>query len=173
MAIKKTGQFKELNSIINKVMENISKNQRLLRLLYYTDEYNPFDNSLADVKYSNILMKNLFPLPKVPDAQTETKALLTVVIGDSARGKINSSFRTEFLHFGVIVHIDSWMIKGGLRALYILEELDNMFNGVYIPEVSMTDVLFEVSKPNKFSDNFYGYWLKYKLTNNSNIRNGS
>ena len=170
------GFYQELNSILTLTCSSLLENQNLCKLVYYYPtqtnyQFNPL--SQPDIEDTSILlMKNIFPLPKIPDADTEQNCFINVTITRGTPIASNPRFRSVILSFDVICHLDCWIIKGGVRPLSIIHEIDSIFN---FQETKMdilnkpiaTDLI-----PRGYSNKFYGYQLTYELQVNNNIKCG-
>ena len=127
--------FEECDAILNNIIgEKILRNQTICKLLYYYPEcadysYDPL--SQPDIKDTSILlMEHVFPMPKLPDLETEQKGYMTVTIsgGDKYSYDSNDGYRRINIIFDIIVHLKSWMIKDSYRVYKIAEEIDKMLN---------------------------------------------
>jgi hypothetical protein len=163
-----TGFYREFNAIINKAIELILGNQDLLRYMYYTDKSDPLNPTYADVKTSDVLLKNLFPNPKKPTAETEAKCLISMEL-TSVPNRINTRTRKDYLTFNIMVYIDNSLINGGLRENYILSLMDEIFNDLIIEEMAIGELFPLGAKSDDFAENFFGYQLGYQLMNNGNM----
>lgn len=163
----------ELDNIVTIATNMLVQNPNICKLLsYYPDTVNFQFNPLAQPtikKPSALLMDKIFPLPKVPDAETEQICFIDVNIAGGDPMRHNTGFRRVELIFDVICHLDSWMIKGGFRPLKILAEIDAMFNNqkTSLPIENKPQILPFV--PKNYSNKFYGYQIRYELQINSNI----
>ena len=158
--------FQELNSNVLVIEKLLLADQDLCKYLYYNADDPLSEATIADTTI--LIMKNIFPLPKMPDAQEEKKAFLNYYVYN-AEPWPNSGFRKLFLSFDVICHLDLWLIKDGIRPYSILNRIDNMFNNKHIAELSSKNVFWDGLQVTKYSDKFYGYHILYDLTHNSNI----
>ena len=163
----------ELNNIINAATSMLIQNDNICKLVsYYPEKVDLKFNPLAQPKVENpskLLLDRIYPMPKIPDAETEQICFIDVNIAGGDVGMTNKGFRKIELIFDVICHLDSWIIKGGLRPLKILGEIDGMFNN------QLTELPVENKpqplpfRPKNYSNKFYGYQISYELQINSNI----
>lgn len=160
-----SGKFSELNVIVNESLNMIYANQNLCKYLYY-ETSDPLSES--DIVDTTVLLdKNIFLHPKIPTEQETTKNFLTITIDEIVPFKGNPVFREEILSFDIISELNSWSIDDGIRLLHIINELDNMFNNKRIKDFSLSNILFNEIMPIKYSDNYYGYKINYKLKNSA------
>lgn len=168
--------FEECDDILNNVIgEKILRNQNLCKLLYYYSDTQTFDyNPLAQPKIedtSKLLMEHIFPLPKLPDLETEQKGYLTVVLsgGDKHSDDINTGYRRIYLIFDIICHLKQWIIQDSYRVYKIAEELDKMFNYQQTDLPILGKPTYVGFKQRDYSSYFYGLQLIYGFVVNSNI----
>lgn len=166
--------YEELDEILNVIIgQYILTNQNICKLLYYYPKdydlsYDPLANEdIEDT--SKLLLDCIYPLPKSPDAETEQKGFLTVVLtgGDYMRNQ--NGYRTVRVVFDIVFHLKSWIIKKSFRPYKILSELDKMFNNQNpdLPIIGLSRYYdFNVKD---YSSAYYGIQVIYDLTLNSNI----
>lgn len=140
----------------------------MCRLLYHNND--PLGNSNEDVSNpSSLIMQNIFPLPKIPDAEEKEKVLLNVYVDSGKASRRNKGFRNEYICFDIVCHLNLWKIPEGIRPYSISNELDKLFNNKYIAGVSLNNIYFDTWRGQQYSNYYYGYKLVYQLTNNSNL----
>ena len=168
--------FSECDNILNNVIgERILRNQNLCKLLYYyspVDTYNFDPLAQPDIDDTSILLMNhVFPMPKLPDLETEQKGYLTVTLsgGDRYSTDENTGFRRINLVFDIIVHLKSWLIKDSYRVYRIAEEIDKMFNYQTTDLPIIGRPTYYGFKCRDYNNYFYGLQLIYQFSVNSNI----
>ena len=165
--------YAELETIVSNATSMLMNNQNICKLVsYYPKEVDLKFNPLAQPVVENpskLLMDKFYPIPKVPDAETEQICFIDINIAGGDLMRHNTGFRRIELIFDVVCHLDSWCIKGGFRPLKILSEIDGMFNNqvTELPIVNKPQSLSLI--PKNYSNKFYGYQLRYELQINSNI----
>ena len=165
--------FKELEGIVNMATSMLLSSQEICKLVFYYPsnvdyQYNPL--SQPDIENpSSLLLENIFPIPKIPDAETEQICLIDITISGGEPMRKNPRFRKVILSFDIICHLDAWFIKGGFRPIRLLYEIDRLFNFqmTQLNTINNPIPLPLVSKD--YSNKFYGYELSYELQLNSNI----
>lgn len=167
--------YKELNPILNITTNMLLENENIVKLLnYYPSEidfaYNPLIQPVLSNPYI-LLMDKLFPMPKLPDAQTQQKCFIGIGLkGDKEIGE-NSGYRRVLLIFDIICHLDSWIIKDGFRPISIMSEIDSMFNNQTLLELPIVNKPFaQPFIPRIYSDKYSGYQLTYVLQISSNVK---
>lgn len=168
--------FEECDAILNNIIgEKILRNQNICKLLYYYPEctdysYDPL--SQPDIKDTSVLlMEHVFPMPKLPDLETEQKGYMTVTIsgGDKYSYDSNDGYRRINIIFDIIVHLKSWMIKDSYRVYKIAEEIDRMLNYQQTDLPIVNRPIYYGFKSRDYSNYFYGLQLVYQFVVNSNI----
>lgn len=170
--------YSELNDIVrNLIGEKFLRNQNLCKLLScYPDTvdytYNPLTQpDIEDT--SSLYMKNIFPMPKMPDASLDKTGYITVVLSGGYEPETNTGYRRVNLLIDIIYHLDVWNMKGGYRPYKVMNEIDKMLNN------QLTDLPIENKpflrgfQPRDYSTYFYGFQLIYELVVNSNIACGA
>lgn len=170
--------YSELNDIVrNLIGEKFLRNQNLCKLLScYPDTVDYTYNPLAqpDIEdTSSLYMKNIFPMPKMPDASLDKTGYITVVLSGGYEPETNTGYRRVNLLIDIIYHLDVWNMKGGYRPYKVMNEIDKMLNN------QLTDLPIENKpflrgfQPRDYSTYFYGFQLIYELVVNSNIACGA
>ena len=98
--------YSELSKIVDNIIgEKILRNQNICKLLYYypesgSDDMNDFPDlnysvySQPDIKNTDVLFyKNVFPLPKIPEAETKQQTFILVNLSGGYDVDENTGFR--------------------------------------------------------------------------------
>lgn len=168
-----TAFYQDLENKINAAVSMLLANQNICKLLYYYPKemdlrYDPL--AQPDIANpSQLLLTNIFPIPKIPDADTKQNCFINITVSGGDKSRTNKGFRRVLIHFDIICHLDAWFIEGGFRPIRIMSEIDKMFNN----QITSMDTI-NLPQPLPFyakdySNRFYGYELTYELMCNSNI----
>lgn len=161
--------FEKLNNGIFEIIDMLLSNDNLCKYLV-NNNFSPLSNENTPIENPrSLIMKNIFPLPKLPDAEENEKCIINVYFYNSKPYKKNSGFRSVDLCFDIICHLNLWQIDSGIRPYAITNEIDKMFNDKIIEQLSMTNIFSDSWRNMKYSDYFYGYNLTYRLSQDSNI----
>lgn len=121
--------LKELGPIMQKIVNRLTENQNLLKLLYYTSK-----DPLAQPDISKtIIQKEIFDnliliVPRKGSIETAQSFISMRVV--RGRQNTNNEFRDITLHFEVFVPNTQWAIKDeNLRPFCILSEIQQSLNG--------------------------------------------
>lgn len=146
---------KDTGIIINEML----KNNRLKKLLYYTTSDAMEKPNLTEDESLSLLGTNIKIVPKL---YVDGSVLNYVLINfDNFIPSENPEFRDNTIQFDIICHFDQWNLKDyALRPYKIAGEIDSMFNlkkltGIgYLEFVGATQIVL--------SDEFAGLCLIYR-----------
>lgn len=115
---------KDLEIITNQML----KNDRLKKLLYYTTE-DALDQRELNAKQSAGLFKNNIRIVPKLEIDSEVKSYIIISFDNFMTNSKNPEFRDNFITFDIISHFDIWQLKDfQLRPYRIAAEIDAMFN---------------------------------------------
>lgn len=115
---------KDFSIIVDKILSN----QRLKKLLYYTDKDCMEKPNLSEEESLSMLGNQIKIIPKV---YIDHEVLNYVVISfdNFFTNETNPEFRDNTITFDVICHFDQWQLKDfQLRPYRIAAEIDSMLN---------------------------------------------
>lgn len=146
---------KDTGIIINEIL----KNNRLKKLLYYTTNDAMEKPNLTEDQSLSLLGTNIKIVPKL---YVDGSVLNYILINfDNFIPSENPEFRDNTIQFDIICHFDQWNLKDyALRPYKIAGEIDSMFNlkkltGIgYLEFVGATQIVL--------SDEFAGLCLMYR-----------
>lgn len=156
--------FKELNDIMNKVVELISKDEELMKLIAYPNEKHSIDD---------LMFKNIFLMPRGADAVKDEKTFLNIYMSATSRYEKNSGFRQACLTFDIFSHLNIWLLPDNtIRPYLISSRIDKIFNDNFneqVRQISINAPLFGGWEVYRYGEYFYGYKLKYYISLDSNV----
>lgn len=146
---------KDTGIIINEIL----KNNRLKKLLYYTTSDAMEKPNLTEDQSLSLLGTNIKIVPKL---YVDGSVLNYVLINfDNFTPSENPEFRDNTIQFDIICHFDQWNLRDyALRPYKIAGEIDSMFNlkkltGIgYLEFVGATQIVL--------NDEFAGLCLMYR-----------
>ena len=122
--------LEELGPNLQKIVVRLQSNQRLLKLLYYSDK-DPYSHpDLTEKQIQKEVFEKLIKIvPRVGPKETAQSLIsLRVVNGVTNRG--NSEFKDIGLGIEVFVPLTQWAIKdSNLRPFSIMGEIQKTLNG--------------------------------------------
>ena len=148
---------KDLNLIVNKMF----KNERLKRLLYYTDRNALNRPNLTEDQSLELINKNIKIVPKL---YVDGSVLSYIIINfDKFIPSENPEFRDNIIEFDIICHFDQWQLEDfALRPYKIAAEIDSMFNNTHLTGIG--ELQFIGATQTVLTDEFAGLCLLYEAT---------
>lgn len=147
---------KDLEIIIDK----ISKNKRIQRLLYYTTPDALDKPSITEEQAMELFGKNIKIVPKL---YVDKSVLNYVIINfdNFVTSAENPEFRDNIIEFDIVCHFDQWQLNNlALRPYKIAAEIDSMINNKYL--VGIGDIEFLGASQIVLTDEFAGLCLMYQ-----------
>ena len=148
---------KDLNLIINKMF----KNERLKRLLYYTDKNALNKPNITEDQSLELINKNIKIVPKL---YVDSSVLNYIIINfDKFTPSRNPEFRDNIIEFDIVCHFDQWQLEDfALRPYKIAAEIDSMFNNTHLTVIG--ELQFIGATQTVLTDEFAGVCLMYEAT---------
>lgn len=166
----KLAGYKQWQVIVNKVFESIKSNTQLLQLVCNSSP-NPYADNPPS--WNEIVLKNIYPMPKEPDSVSDQKSFINIYMGNVAYADENPYYHVDRLYVEVGCHLDVWMMDNGeIRPYSMCDLIDEMFDNLNIPDMSIQKVLPDSASVIRFGDMFYGYRIVYKMTNIGGMKCG-
>ena len=122
-------RFEVMGEDIFNIVNKIQTNQKLLKLLKFTDS-NPLDHEdLSQDEIDEMLHKNLLIIPKLPDEDQDKNCYVIVLLDNYIVDPQNEDFKIATVRFDVLCPMDRWVINAkSLRPYLIMNEIDKNFN---------------------------------------------
>lgn len=148
---------KDTNLIINKMF----KNERLKRLLYYTDKNALNRPNLTEDQALELINNNIKIVPKL---YVDGSVLNYIIISfDKFAPSKNPEFRDNVIEFDIVCHFDQWQLQDfALRPYKIAAEIDSMFNNTHLTGIGTLQ--FIGATQIVLTDEFAGVCLMYEAT---------
>lgn len=147
---------KDMNIIVNMIL----KNERLKKLLYYTDRDCLDKPNLTEDQSLELFNNNIKIVPKL----TVDGSVLNYIIisfDNFTQNATNPEFRDNIVEFDIICHFDSWKLKDfELRPYKIAAELDTIFNNKRLTGIG--ELEFLGASQMILTDEFAGLCLMYQ-----------
>lgn len=121
---------REIGPSLQKIMDRLLSNDRLVNLLYYTDNDPLGQPVLTSEQKKDLIFNKLIKIvPRVGPKETANSLVSMRVIRGVKNGK-NGEFRDLIIGFEVFVPMTEWLIKDkNLRPFAILGELQESLDG--------------------------------------------
>ena len=164
---------KDLSIITDKFLQN----QRLMKLLYYTDRYvlspqkiyKDQHPNLTDQQKIELLGKNIKITPKLY-VDGSVLAYIIISFDNFTTNATNPQFRDNIVTFDIICHFDQWQLEDfQLRPYRIAAEIDSMLNNERLTGIG----LFQFLGCNQIilNDEFAGLTLMYSAIHGGEDKN--
>lgn len=122
-------RFEVMGEDIFKIVERLQSNQKLLKLLKFTDADPLKHEDLTQDEIDAMLHKNILITPKIPDEDQDKNCYIVVLLDNYVLDEINSDFKDTVIRFDVLCPMDRWVMNGkSLRPYLLMNEIDKAFN---------------------------------------------
>lgn len=124
---------RDLGENAQKIMKRLLANQKLLKLLYYTDKDPLSQPDLTDEQIQNEVFETLIKIiPRIGPKET-SHSIVTMRFTRGRENDENSEFKDVSINIEVFVPLTQWIIKDvQLRPFAILGEIQESLNGKVI-----------------------------------------
>ena len=143
------------------IINNLMKNERLKRLLYYTTPDALDRPNISDVETIGLIKNNIKLIPKI---KVDNSVLNYIEISfDNFIETENPEFKDNIVEFDILCHHDQWMMKDfALRPYKIAGEIDSMLNKKRLTGIGT--VQFYTATKLLTDDDYSGVCLMYRVT---------
>lgn len=128
---------KDLDIIINRIL----KNERLQKLLYYTNATPLDQDNLNEDERLSLLTNNIKIVPKL---YIDGSVLNYIIVSfdNFVPNSTNPEFRDNIISFDIICHFDQWQLKDfNLRPYRIAAEIDTLLNNTHLTGIGTLQFL--------------------------------
>lgn len=147
---------KDMNLIISKLFVN----ERLKKLLYYTDKDALQHSNITNEQMIEMIGKNI---KNVPELSVDGSVLNYLIIScdNFTPNAKNPEFRDNIIEFDIICHFDQWNLQDfQLRPYRIAAEIDSMLDGEHLTGIGTLE--FIGGNQILLTDEFAGLCLMYQ-----------
>lgn len=151
--------FLSINKDMRLLIDKFLANDRLCKLLFYTDSNALNKVKLTDEQKIGMFNKNIKIVPKL---YVDGSVLNYMIISfDNFVESGNPEFRDNIIEFDIICHFDQWQLKDfDLRPYRIAAEIDSMLNGQKLTGIGRIEFLG--ANQILLTDEFAGICLMYR-----------
>lgn len=151
--------FLSINKDMRLLIDKFLANDRLCKLLFYTDSNALNKTNLTDEQKIGMFNKNIKIVPKL---YVDGSVLNYMIISfDNFVESGNPEFRDNTIEFDIICHFDQWQLKDfDLRPYRIAAEIDSMLNGQKLTGIGRIEFLG--ANQILLTDEFAGICLMYR-----------
>ena len=151
--------FLSINKDMRLLVDKFLANDRLCKLLFYTDSNALNKTNLTDEQKIGMFNKNIKIVPKL---YVDGSVLNYMIISfDNFVESENPEFRDNIIEFDIICHFDQWQLKDfDLRPYRIAAEIDSMLNQQKLTGIG--EIEFLGASQILLTDEFAGVCLMYR-----------
>ena len=151
--------FLSINKDMRLLIDKFLSNDRLCKLLYYTDRNALDKQKLTDDEKISMFGKQIKIVPKL---YVDNSVLNYIVISfDNFVESSNPQFRDNMIEFDIVCHYDQWQLKDfDLRPYRIAAEIDSMLDKQRLTGIGKIE--FVTAGKIMLTDEFAGLCLMYK-----------
>lgn len=141
------------------IIEQMLKNNRLKKLLYYTTKDALYRDNLTQEQTLSLIGENIKIVPKL---YVDGSVLNYIVINFNNFSPTNNpEFKDNTIEFDIVCHYDQWQLTDfSLRPYKIAGELDSMFNEARLTGIGTLEFLG--GNIVTLTDEFAGFCLTYR-----------
>lgn len=151
--------FQIVPNTLGEVVERLLKNDRLLRLLYYTDRHALSLPTLTTEQIHTVLDNSIKIVPRVP-VDRDAKPYVVISIDKLVPSPNQTTFLYGVLSFDIICNFDYWLLDNYLlRPWAIAGEINGLVNKSQFTDLGMAD--FSNARQLVLSDEIGGVSLNY------------
>lgn len=152
--------FLSINKDMKLLVDKIITNDRLCKLLYYTDRQALEHTKLTDVEKVSLFEKNIKITPKMY-VDNSVLNYIFIKFDNFYTAPTNPEFRENTIEFDIVCHFDQWQMGDfNLRPYRIAAELDTMLNNQRLTGIGLLEFLG--AKHININDEFAGVCLMYQ-----------
>ena len=152
--------FLSINKDMKLLVDKIITNDRLCKLLYYTDRQALEHAKLTDVEKVSLFEKNIKITPKMY-VDNSVLNYIFIKFDNFYTAPTNPEFRENTIEFDIVCHFDQWQMGDfNLRPYRIAAELDTMLNNQRLTGIGLLEFLG--AKHININDEFAGVCLMYQ-----------
>lgn len=151
--------FLSINKDMRLLVDKFLTNDRLCKLLYYTDKNALHKEKLTDEQKISMFGQQIRIVPKL---YVDQPVLNYIIISfDNFVESSNPQFRDNIIEFDIICHFDQWQMEDfDLRPYRIAAEIDSMLDKKKLTGIGLLE--FYGAKEILLTDEFAGICLMYK-----------
>lgn len=153
------GRFAMMGQNLFHIVNKITSNQELLKLIKYSDPDPLAHKDLTDYEIEEMIGTNILFTPIIPDEEQQAEGFLTILLENFSINE-NIDFKDVVIRFDIICPSKTWIINDAeLRPFKIMQILDKMFNGARIE--GLGDLQFRQANVVIPSAYHCGYMMEY------------
>ena len=153
-------RFEVVGEDIFAILERITSDQDLLKLIKYMDKDPLSHPDLTENEIDELLNKNILITPKILDTTIDLNNYIVILLNDYEVDRTNDEFKQVSIQFNVICPIEKWIInQKNLRPYMMMNRIDKLFNKKQLAGIG--NLRFARAVPMELSPELSGYALVY------------
>ena len=133
--------FLSIDKDMNIIVDQLLKNERLKKLLFYTSKDCLSKPNLSDEETFSMFGKHIKIIPKLY-VDKEVLNYIIISFDNFSTNSTNPEFRDNLVEFDIICHFDQWHLQGfDLRPYKIAAEIDTMFDKKHLTGIGQLNLL--------------------------------
>lgn len=153
--------FLSVEKDLSKITEQLLQNQRLMKLLYYTEKDCLSAPDLTQKEILSLINNQIKIVPYIP-IETDCPINLLISFDNFIPNLKNPEFRNNVLDFVILCHPDHWLLENfSLRPFRIAGEIDSMINKHKLTGIG--EVQFNWCERLVMNDQLMGLILEYSI----------
>lgn len=121
---------RELGENLQKIVQRLMANDKLVNLLYYTDKDPLSQPPLTQKQKQDLVFEKLIKIVPRIGPKEDAKSIIVVKVVRANKNTSNTEFRDVKIQVEVVVPLTQWFIKdSNLRPFLILGEIEESLNG--------------------------------------------
>lgn len=129
--------FLSLEKDTSLIVSKMLKNERLKKLLYYSDKHCLSLPNLDQKQTMSLIDKQIKIIPKI-FIDDEILSYVIIQFDNFVPNETNPQFRNNLISFDIICHMDQWNLGDfQLRPYKIAGEIDSMFNNKHLTGIGL------------------------------------
>lgn len=155
----KKSSFLTIEKDLSIIMDKLTSNERLKKLLYYPTRDALKRPNLNDEQFEELINKHLKVVPKIY-VDSDVLTYINILFDNFVPNATNPEFRDNIISFDIICHHDSWILDDFLLRPYrIAAEIDSMLDKKHLTGIGK--LYFLGGKRILINDEFSGFSLDY------------
>ena len=158
---EKKSSFLSMDKDLALIVEKLTQNQTLLKLLYYSqqDYYNGQDLTMRDIQ--KMFHKQIKIIPRIIIDQ-ECPNYILITFTDFKPNAVNPEFKDCSLRFDILCHPDHWNLGNfALRPYKIAGEIDHIINKKKFTGIGTANLTYADNLV--LNDQLMGFTLIYRM----------
>jgi hypothetical protein len=152
-------QKEGFNKYIDDILVQVKKNDNLIKLLNYNEANALVQPNLTDIQKNSLIYNKIFPFRFIPTIADTACSYLNIGFGNFR--EISNTFQAGKIGFYMVSHKDLWKMNGGLRPIFMLEEIKEVaksLEGLGLGRLKLAE-----SNEYWVNENVGGYYALYEI----------